>query len=83
MILDQAGPEVLGIEAGEGDFWERLWDILVHLGDVHGATLVVGSLTIAVMVAIERFANRVPAALVALIVGIVISRVFRPRRAGR
>ena len=69
-------PKVLGIEAGEGDFWERFWDILVHLGDVHGATLVVGLVTIAVMIAVERFAHRLPAALVALMLGIVVSRAF-------
>jgi sulfate permease, SulP family len=69
-------PKVLGIEAGAGDFWERLLDILVHLGDVHGTTLVVGLLTIAVMVTVERVAHRLPAALVALVLGIVISRAF-------
>jgi high affinity sulfate transporter 1 len=69
-------PKILGIEAGEGDFWERLWDILVHLGDVHGTTLAVGLATIAVMVAVERIAHRVPAALVALVFGIVVSHVF-------
>jgi SulP family sulfate permease len=69
-------PKVLGIEAGAGDFWERLWDILVHVGDVHGTTLLVGVLTIAVMVAVERVAHRLPAALVALVLGIVISRAF-------
>jgi high affinity sulfate transporter 1 len=69
-------PKILGIEAGDGDFWERLWDILVHLGDVHGTTLAIGLLTIAVMVAVERVAHRLPAALVALVLGIVISRAF-------
>jgi high affinity sulfate transporter 1 len=69
-------PKVLGIEAGEGDFWQRLWDILVHLGDVHRATLVVGLATIAVMLVVERFAHRLPAALVALVFGIVASHVF-------
>jgi high affinity sulfate transporter 1 len=69
-------PKILGIEAGEGDFWERLWDILVHLGDVHGTTLLIGLLTIAVMVAVERVAHRLPAALVALVLGIVISRAL-------
>jgi high affinity sulfate transporter 1 len=69
-------PKILGIEAGEGDFWERLWDVLVHLGDVHGTTLLVGLLTIVVMVAVERVAHRLPAALVALVLGIVISRAF-------
>jgi len=69
-------PKILGIEAGAGNFWERLWDILANLDDVHGTTLLVGLATIAVMVAVERFAHRLPAALVALVFGIVISRVF-------
>jgi SulP family sulfate permease len=69
-------PKILGIEAGAGDFWERLWDVLVHLGDVHGTTLVVGLLTIAVMIAVERVAHRLPAALVALVLGIVLSRAL-------
>jgi high affinity sulfate transporter 1 len=69
-------PKILGIEAGEGNFWERLWDILVNLGDVHQTTLVVGLATIAVMLLVERFAHRLPAALVALVFGIVVSRVF-------
>jgi len=69
-------PKILGIEAGEGDFWQRLWDILVHLGDVHWTTLAVGLFTIAVMVAVERFVPRLPAALVALSLGIVISRAL-------
>jgi SulP family sulfate permease len=69
-------PKVLGIEAGEGDFWQRLWDILVHLGDVHRATLLTGLATIAVMLVVERFAHRLPAALVALVFGIVVSNLF-------
>jgi high affinity sulfate transporter 1 len=69
-------PKILGIEAGEGDFWERLWDILVNLDDVHRTTLVVGLATLAVMIAVERVAHRLPAALVALVFGIVVSRAF-------
>ena len=69
-------PKVIGIESGEGDFWERLWDILVHLGDLDATTLAVGLVTIGVMVGVERFAHRLPAALLALVVGIAISRLF-------
>jgi sulfate permease, SulP family len=69
-------PKILGIESGEGDFFQRLWDILVHLGDVHAPTLVIGLITLTVMVAVERYAHRLPAALVALLVGITISRLF-------
>jgi high affinity sulfate transporter 1 len=69
-------PKILGIESGGGDFFERLWDILVNLGDTSAATLTVGLITLAVMIAVERYAHRLPAALVALIVGIAISRIF-------
>ena len=76
VISISRSPKILGIEEGEGDFWERLWDIIVHLGDVNWTTLAIGLSTIAVMVAVERFAHRLPAALVALMFGIVIARVF-------
>jgi MFS superfamily sulfate permease-like transporter len=69
-------PKILGIEPGSGDFFEQLWNVLTHLGDVHATTLAVGLVTIGVMVTVERFAHRVPAALVALVVGIGISRLF-------
>jgi sulfate permease, SulP family len=69
-------PKILGIEAGQGDFWERLWDILVHLDDVHRPTLVIGLATVAVMLVVERFAHRLPAAMVALVFGIVASHAF-------
>ena len=69
-------PKVLGIEAEEGDLFERLWDILRHLGDAHGSTVVIGSGTVALMLALERWVERVPAALVALIVGIGIGEAF-------
>ena len=69
-------PKILGIEGGEGDFFEQLRVILQHLGDVDVTTLVVGLSTIAVMVAVERFAHRVPAALVALVLGIAASRLL-------
>jgi high affinity sulfate transporter 1 len=71
-------PKVLGIEGEEGDFFERLWDILRHLGDAHGPTVVIGLGTIVLMLALERWFERIPAALVALIVGIVIGEAFDP-----
>lgn len=43
---------------------------------MHRATLVVGLATIAVMLLVERFAHRLPAAMVALVLGIVASHVF-------
>ena len=69
-------PKILGIEEGEGNFWHRLWDIIVHLPDTSATTLAVGLLAIATMIVVERFAHRLPAALVALLLGIAVSRAF-------
>lgn len=69
-------PNLLGIEAGSGDFWERLWDVIVNLGNAHGATVLVGALSIAVMLGAERFMKRVPSALAALVFGLLASQLF-------
>lgn len=69
-------PNLFGIESGSGDFWERLWDVIVNLGNTHWATLLVGALSIAVMLCTQRFAKRLPSALVALVFGLLASRAF-------
>ncbi len=69
-------PKVFGIPAGDGGFFERLWDLVVHLGDTQGWTLLVGATSIVLMLVLERFVPRLPAALVALVYGIAIATLF-------
>jgi high affinity sulfate transporter 1 len=69
-------PKLFGIESGSGNFWERLYDLLIHLPETHLLTLAVGVTTILVMVLLEHYFHRIPAALVAMIYGIVVSSVF-------
>jgi MFS superfamily sulfate permease-like transporter len=69
-------PKILGIESSEGNFFERLWDIVRNLGDADVASVVVGVGSIAIMLLIERFAEKVPAALVVLIGGILAGTIF-------
>ncbi|MGI9597498.1 MAG: SulP family inorganic anion transporter, partial [Acidimicrobiales bacterium] len=64
-------PKLLRIESEEGNLFERVADVVANLGEAHGPTIVVGFATIALMVALERWFERVPAALVALIGGIM------------
>ena len=40
-------PKLLGFEGGEGNFWQQLYDILIHLDQTHLLTLVVGLVSIA------------------------------------
>ena len=69
-------PKIFGIESGSGNVWERLYDLLIHLPETHMLTLVVGISSIAVMLLIEHYLHRIPAALVAMVFGIVVAAVF-------
>lgn len=69
-------PKLFGIEPASGNVWERLYDLLIHLPETHLLTLAVGVSTIVVMVLLEHYFHRLPAALVAMIYGIVVSTVF-------
>lgn len=69
-------PKLFGIESGSGNVWERLYDLLIHLPETQVLTLAVGLSTLVIMVLLERYFHRIPAALVALIYGIAVSAIF-------
>jgi len=76
VIVVKQLPKLLGIEGGSGNFWERLYDVIIHLPETHLTTLVVGVVCLILMVALEHFFHKLPAALVALVFGIAISAIF-------
>lgn len=57
-------PHLLGIEGTAGNFFVKLGFVLRHLPDTSLAPLSTGVLSLAAMLALRRFAPRVPAALV-------------------
>jgi SulP family sulfate permease len=69
-------PKIFGFEAGSGNFWERLYDLIAHLPETHLLTLMVGLVCLVLLIGLEHFFEKIPAALVALLVGIAISSVF-------
>ena len=64
------------MRAGSGNFWERAYDLIIHLPETHRLTLIVGVLCLILLVAMEHFFEKIPAALVALVFGIAISAFF-------
>ena len=76
VIIVKQLPKLFGIEAGSGNVWERLYDLLTHLSETHLLTLALGIGTLVVMFLLEHYYHRIPAALVALLGGIAISAVF-------
>ena len=72
-VMVKQVPKLLGIEAGHGNFWERLYDIVIHLPETHRATLITGLLCLLLLIALEHYFHKIPAALVALVFGIGLS----------
>lgn len=62
--------KLFGLERPEGNFFEKAWQIISHLGETNPWAFVIGATSLALLFGIERFAHRVPAALVALVYGI-------------
>lgn len=69
-------PKLLGIEGSSGNFWERLYDVLIHLDETHLLTLVIGLVSIAVLLFLEHRFHKLPAALVVMVLGIIFSSLF-------
>ena len=69
-------PDLLGIDKGSGDFFEKAWDVIENLGDVHGLTLLVGALSLAIVLGLRRTVPGVPGSLVAVAFGILLIEVF-------
>ena len=64
-------PKLFGVEKGEGNFFEQLWDFLGELDGTSGLTLLVGLLSLALVMGLKELAPVVPGSLVAVAVGIL------------
>ena len=64
-------PKLFGVPATSGSFFEKMAGFVRHLGDTTTATLVVGLVSLALVLALRRWAPRVPGSLVAVLLGIV------------
>jgi high affinity sulfate transporter 1 len=69
-------PKLFGFESGSGNFWERLYDIFIHLDETHGLTLLIGLVSIALLFLLEHRFHKLPAALIVMVLGIVFSVLF-------
>jgi sulfate permease, SulP family len=81
-VISSQLEKIFGFKVEGSDFFTITWRIITHLGNTQVVTLVLGVGLIVVSVALQRFAPRVPAALVVLVLGTVISAVFDLRNHG-
>src|SRR4051812_42240670 len=69
-------PKLLGVPKTEGAFFEQLWGLLGHLGDIDGGTLLVGAASLALAIGLREAAPAVPGSLVAVLLGIAAVKAF-------
>jgi high affinity sulfate transporter 1 len=67
--------KLFGIEGVQGNFFERVWNVLEHLDDTNGWTLGVGLVSIALLLVLERFYPRLPTSLFVVILAIIVMYV--------
>jgi len=69
-------PKLMGIEKGSGPSYMQLWHTVTHAAQANLWTLATGVTALAVLFLVDRFFPRIPGALLVLVVGIAVSRVF-------
>jgi SulP family sulfate permease len=68
-------PKLLGVPAGQGDFFGQAGDVAGRLGDVNLWTAAIGLGSLAVLLGLKRVAPGVPAALLVVVGGIAVVAV--------
>jgi sulfate permease, SulP family len=68
--------------SGSGDFFMEAWQFITHLGETNGWTLLIGVLSLAILFGLPRVFPRIPAALVALVFGILVVSLFNMEQRG-
>ena len=77
IVMDQV-PKLLGIHFPKGSFLHNVLAIAQGIPDASMATLAVGAVMVGILVALERYAPRAPAPLVAVATGIARDEHVRP-----
>ena len=69
--------KLFGVPLKNSDFFPRLYELAGKLHQTHGLTLMLGLLLLALLLALHRLTPRIPGALVACVIGIAASLLFR------
>ncbi len=64
--------KLFGIEGVQGNFFERIWNVLSNLGDTNGWTLALGAISIVALLALEEYLPKLPGSLIVTIVAIAV-----------
>jgi len=81
IIIDQI-PKLFGFHIDKGSFFQNIFSIVTHIGQAHMLTVVIAILAIALIIGLKHFLPRIPAPLVAVVLGIAASGLWSLQNAG-
>jgi SulP family sulfate permease len=69
-------PKLFGIQGGDGNFFEKLWQVLGKLPEADVATTIVGLASLVLLFALKKFLPKVPSALTAVALAVIAVTVL-------
>jgi len=72
LLISTQLPKLFGFKGTHGDFWERIWYFLSHLGNTNKVALALGGSALAVLLAGKVFLKNKPVSLFVVIIAIAI-----------
>ncbi len=75
-VLTGQIPDMLGIHKGTGTWFQQQWYTITHAVDANGPTLAYAAGTLIIILGCKRFAPKVPGAVLAVVLSIVVSNAL-------
>lgn len=69
-------PKMFGVPGGSGNFFEQFWQFILNLPETNPYSLALGLGTLLIIFAFKRVKPTIPGALVALVLGILVTSYF-------
>ena len=82
VILFGQVPKLLGVHADGSSFFRSVFSTLQHVPETNTTTAIVSVITLAVLIGLQRFSPKVPAPLVAVVLGIAAAGFLGLKSAG-
>jgi sulfate permease, SulP family len=76
IIVSQA-PKLFGLRGASGGMFQQLSQLVTGLGNTNPLTLAIGGGSLVLIFILKRYVRRIPAGLVALFVGILVTTIFK------
>jgi len=75
-VLTGQLPDMLGIPKGKGNWFEQQWSTLTHLSDASWWTVAFAAGTLVIIVGCKLISRKIPGAVIAVVLSIVLSNVL-------